>query len=707
MYENPFALSGAEVRENVSIGIGIDTGGTYTDAVAYDVEQGEVLAWGKARTTKEDLSKGIRAALMTLPEDLRRQASVIALSTTLATNACVEDKGGRAKLVLMGTPEKVLHRIHADRRYGLDYDRVLCLETGNSFDGTVVNQPDWDAVIEDNEDWFSDAQAFAICEANAARNGAVCELSGKEALRRFDVPIVMGCELSSKLNMMARGATALLNARLLPVVETFMHATREALYSCGVRDVLVMIVRSDGSLMSVPYALDRPVETILSGPAASVEGSRALCSIEDGVIVDMGGTTTDISLVKEAAPVMTEDIRIGRWQTQASGVFIKTVGLGGDSRVMAKDGVVALSPQRVEPLSAACARWPEFGNKVLEICGMAQRPQAMLFEGLYLVREPSNRADYTEGELELVDALKNGPVVIGDRERIDCYTLDSSRLEREGLVMRIGLTPTDAMVVRGDFDAYEARFARAAFGILASGLDGLSGREEDAVERACARIYDAVEFKLYRAIIESLVENRYPKAFSEGLPEQLEAAIREQWRCFRTGHEDSLFDFSFTCKNPLIGIGAPTYLFLPTVARALDTTCIIPEHAAVANAVGAVVADISATAMANVEPETSTGGITGYRVTGSGVVERFPLGSDDDFSEVRDEAIARALQVAEDAATQTARKRGAVGELSISTDTKSRSATLADGSDIDLGMEVSATATQRHLELARASAPVE
>ena len=279
------------------IGIGIDTGGTYTDAVAFDFETRAVLAKGKSRTTKEDLTQGIYNVLSGLPAELRGQVEFVALSTTLATNACVEGKGGRAKLVLMGTTEKVLRRIGAEKKYGLCEDDALCLDTRGSFDGSVVDMPDWDALVEEHADWFGDAQTICLCEANAARNGAVVERAGKEALRaRYEVPFVMGCELSSDLNMMARGATALLNGRLLPVVESFLSATARALEKAGI-DAPMMIVRSDGSLMRSELAADRPVETILSGPAASVHGSHELADLADGIVIDMGGTTTDISLV--------------------------------------------------------------------------------------------------------------------------------------------------------------------------------------------------------------------------------------------------------------------------------------------------------------------------------------------------------------------------------------------------------------------------
>ena len=113
----------------MAYGVGIDTGGTYTDAVIYDYETGRVLAKGKSPTTRQDLSLGVGRALDMLPGELLAQVRTASLSTTLATNACVENRGGRARLVLMGATRKTLDWIGADKKYGLNYDDVLCLDT--------------------------------------------------------------------------------------------------------------------------------------------------------------------------------------------------------------------------------------------------------------------------------------------------------------------------------------------------------------------------------------------------------------------------------------------------------------------------------------------------------------------------------------------------------------------------------------------------
>ena len=124
------------------------------------------------------------------------------------------------------------------------------------------------------------------------KNGAVYEKKAKQAFsRRYDFPLICGHELFSELNSVQRGASTLLNAKLLPVIREFLAAVKASLKARGV-DAPLVIVRSDSSLMSEEFSMLRPVETILCGPAASVLGGLKLTGEKDSVIIDMGGTTT-------------------------------------------------------------------------------------------------------------------------------------------------------------------------------------------------------------------------------------------------------------------------------------------------------------------------------------------------------------------------------------------------------------------------------
>lgn len=605
----------------MAIGIGIDTGGTYTDTVAYELDTGRVLAKGKSPTTKDDLALGIGRALDALPRELLEQAEAAALSTTLATNACVEGRGGRARLVLMGTTRKTLEFIEADRKYGLNYDDVLCLPTGGTFDGKVVDQPDWNAVMDEHDGFFREAQALSVAEVNALHNGAVCEtLARDELTRRYGVPFVMASELVSGLNVMERGATALLNARLLPVVDGFMGAVARALSERGL-DAPRMIVRSDGSLMGENISRMRPVETILSGPAASVLGGRALAGCDNCLIVDMGGTTTDISIVRDGAPRMTGGISIGGWRTQVKGVFIDTFGLGGDTRLYMRDGRLMLDTRRVEPLCAAAARWPKVRRSLMELLETKRVHTLPIYEFLYLVRKPDDMSRYADSERELVDKLADGPVMIGGGE-IDMYALGSERLEGEGIIMRCGLTPTDIMHIRGDFTGFDAETARLAARYFLRTLPQYRD-DEDSMRAFCDEVYDLVKRRLFTNIARVLVETTYPDVFKGGIDAQTQALIESRWDERDAPRAKGFFGMELHTEAALIGIGAPTHIFLPDVARALGARCVIPEHSEVANALGAVVADISAAVSVEVRADYEFGGLSGYTIHAPGINSHF------------------------------------------------------------------------------------
>lgn len=666
----------------MAYGIGIDTGGTYTDAVIYDFETGSVLAKGKSPTTHENLMLGIGAALDLLPRELLEQASVVSLSTTLATNACVENKGGRARLVLVGTEQSTLERVGADKKYGLDYDDVLCVETRTSYDGKLAEQPDWDRVISENEKFFGEAEALCVAGLNSLRNGGANEKSARDALTaRYDVPFIMASELATELNIMERGATALLNARLLPVVRQFMAAVTEALNARGLT-AKQMIVRSDGSLMSDELARTRPVETILSGPAASVMGCRALADCGDCLVVDMGGTTTDVSVVRGGIPDMSGGISIGGWRTQIKGVYIDTFGLGGDTRVYMHERKLRLDTRRVEPICAAAAKWPQIKDELRELLERVRPHTRQLHEFLYLMHMPANLDKYTAGERRLIEQLKDGPQMIGG-SGLDNYGKDSDRLETEGIVMRCGLTPTDIMHIRGDYSVFDGDASRLAARCFLRTMPEYID-DDESMARLCDDVYDMVKRRLFENIARVFIMSAYPKECRRGIGDQLCGIITHMWE--NRNSDGGFFRLKADTNAALIGTGAPTHIFLPDVARALGVKCVIPENSEVANAVGAVVADVTALATVNIRAEYTYEGNRCWILTAPGIRVQ---------QDKHEDAIAEAKRIAEKLAAEDARLRGALGELSIETIVDVHHSSDRDGAMVDLGTDVIARATGR------------
>jgi N-methylhydantoinase A/oxoprolinase/acetone carboxylase beta subunit len=672
----------------MKIGIGIDTGGTYTDAVIYDFEAKKILSSAKALTTKDDLSKGITEALTSLDRELLKKADIAALSTTLATNACVEGKGGRAKLLFIGLDGSTLERV--GKSYGFSSaDDLFCCGGSGTFDGKTAPKPDWDRIKEDTKDWLRDAEGLGIVELYAMNNGAVAEREGKKLFADLlDIPVVCGSELFSGLNSVQRGSGTLLNAKLVPIIKDFLAAIKTSFKRLGIK-APVVIVRSDGSLMSEEFSKRRPVETILCGPAASILGGMELSERKNSIIIDMGGTTTDISIVRNSQPVKARDgISIGSWKTFVKGVFIDTFGLGGDSAIRHEGMSFRIDTDRVIPISLLAKSHPSVKNELKSLLASNTGHTKPIHEFYTLVKDIKDKTGWTEGEKRFCRALKAGPLTLRAAASIagtDIYKLDVKRLETEGVVLRAGLTPTDIMHIKGDFSNYdtEAAVLAARFVMRCSGRDDSKKAELDAF---CNEVYDRVKKKLYCNIVRILLQDKYPSLRRDGLTSQLEELISHRWDEFRDkpgAGSGPFFISDFKVNASLVGIGAPIHIFLPDVALALGTDCVIPENAGVANAVGAVVGNIAASVEVEVRPNHTPGGIKGFYVSTS---------EENIYVYSRDEAVNIAREKAKELALTEAKDRGVMGDITIELEEENFTGRAAREQVLDLGTRVNATA---------------
>lgn len=665
------------------LGIGIDTGGTYTDAVLYDFEEQRILASIKALTTKDDLSVGIGNALDGLPPEMLGKAELIALSTTLATNACVENKGGRARLLLIGVEKWVVQRVGVD--YGLpNVEEIFFLDSKSNSQGEVVREPDWSSFLAASEDWVRGACAVGVVDIDAMDNNAVLEkTAGRLIERKHGLPVVCGNDLFSDLNSLKRGSSVLLNARLIPLITDFLQATQSALRKRNV-PAPVVVVRSDGSLMSEKFATHRPVETLLCGPAASVMGGLALAKERDCLIVDMGGTTTDIAIVEGGVPAKAKDgITVGKWSTFVKGIFVDTFGLGGDSAVRFDDnGRLELQTTRLIPLSIGARRWPVILEKLESLVTTKRKHPLPLHEFFCLVRDVSESAGYTAKEVAFCRALRQGPLSLMEAAEAigtDVYNLDVLRLEEEGPVMRCGLTPTDIMHLRGDFLRFDSEAARLGAQFVASCV-GLS------LDALCDLVYDRVKKTLYTNIVRVLLADAYP-SFKKGETDgRLDTLISDSWERAKAGEGKGFLQLDLHTRATLVGIGAPIHIFLPDVARALGTRCVIPDNAGVANALGAILGNVTATSEVIIKPQYAIEGINGFIVFGK-----------DRNSHVADrsESIRIGVQEAEAIAREEAVRRGASGDIAVTSRVTTKAAEASNMAEVLIEIRVSATAVGR------------
>ena len=623
------------------IGIGIDTGGTYTDAVIYDFDKKEALATGKSLTTKRHLTVGIRNALDLLPAEALAKAEFLSLSTTLATNACVEEIGGRAKLVFIGVEKKTVQEFY--QSYGLpDPEDIVFLEKPVT---------DWSDFRELVRTTFAEYDSAAIVEIFAREDQGKFEKEARQIIQEErNIPCVLGHDLFHELNVLKRGSSVLLNARLMPVINRFLDSVKEALAERNL-NLPIVIVRSDGSLMSLDYTLTHPVDTLLCGPAASIIAGTELTHQKNALIVDMGGTTTDVAIVRNHVPVTVRSgISIGKWKTFVKGLYVDTFGLGGDSAIRYQDHHLTLDTVRVVPLCHLASEYPCILQDLQELLTAHTLPHAFpLHEFFILLQDIEDSPGFTDTEKAFCRALKDRPLIYekaADAIGKDVYGLRiAARLEQEGIIMRSGLTPTDIMHLKGDFNRYskEASLLGARYLAMCTGME---------VPELCDSAYNLIKKKLYTNLARILLKFEHP--FYEKFEDQklFQQMLEDSYQAAMAGEDaESFGKLKLTTDAVLVGIGAPIHIFLHDVAKMLGTTAIIPPHAPVANALGAVLGNVSVTCSVEIKPLYDGGGITGYQVLSPENLLFFP-----EYDDAKSAAIDAALR----GAGQRIMERGAI-----------------------------------------------
>ena len=577
--------------------LGIDTGGTYTDAVVLSAQKGEVLASAKALTTRADLAVGIAQAVQGLGSIDRTSIALTCLSTTLATNAAVEGHGGRVCLLLVGYDKELIDRFGFRR--DLVTDDVVYVEGGHDIYGQETCSLDEDVVRRTVAERDGSVDAYAVSGYLAVRNPAH-ERRVADLLKQLtDLPVCCGRELSEELNSIRRATTVTLNARLIPLLRDLVLAVRRALAHQGIHAPLAL-VRGNGSLASDQLGLQHPVETLLSGPAASVIGARHLAGRDDLVVVDMGGTTTDLAILSGGRPLTNNrGAWVGGWHTAVKAVDTRSVGLGGDSRVaLDRGGELRIGPQRVVPLSLAAHETPSLVADLQRAQG-AERQWPEGPEYLRLVGRPTP-GNLSANESKLLELLAGGPTSLAEiAPRV--YLSFPNRLETGGFIQRIGFTPTDALHVLGTWTPWNRQAALLGARLLCRPLrstpeDLASHVRELVIERLAGEIVAQV------AAHETGSNNLLKEAGSRFFLE----------RALLPGSSSAL-DVRCQLRLPLAAIGAPVGAYFPEVARRLGTELLIPKLAGVGNAVGAASGSIVETVEVIVAPEYSSVGITGYR----------------------------------------------------------------------------------------------
>ena len=378
--------------------LGLDVGGTFTDAVIIDGHR--VVSTAKRRTTKDNLMQGIGEALDAVLDSCdTSNIEQVTLSTTVVTNTIVEEKEQVVDLYVVTGPGR-----NVDDIFPVS---PIYLQGYTDHRGIVVERTSTDGVrgIARMVQERSGTDLAAVSAKFGVRNPQE-ELSITGTLQETYNTISNGSLLSGSLNFPRRTISAYFNSAVTPVFTVFKKNVEDALSARNIKAPL-HILKADGGSLPMEHMVSRPVETAFTGPAATVLGLSALGAIGNmhTVALDIGGTTTDISLWKQGKPLMTKNgVSIREYPSAVRSFAVTSVGIGGESVVRIVDGKITVGPERVGPSAALGGNEPTLGDALI-VLGHASYGDAELATQSLQQLAHVLQANWKHGECE--DALEN------------------------------------------------------------------------------------------------------------------------------------------------------------------------------------------------------------------------------------------------------------------------------------------------------------
>ena len=442
--------------------IGIDVGGTFTDAVVIDDATYEIIGKAKIPTTHH-AEKGVAAGIVTVIKKVMEENGIqpeevafIAHGTTQATNALLEGDVAKVGIIGMGTGLEG-ERAKSETRIGdIELAPGKFLHTAHTFldaarldeaaiDGAV------DALLKEGAEVFVASESYSVDDPSH-------EMAVIDKAANRGILATGGYEISQLYGLKARTRTAVVNAALIPKMVETADMTEKSVREAAIRKPL-MIMRCDGGVMDVDEIRKRPILTMLSGLAAGVAGALMYEKVTDGIFFEVGGTSTDISVIKDGK-VMVKNATVGGRKLYLTSLDVRTLGIAGGSMIVIRDGAIA----DVGPRSAHIA------NKEYELFA-------------------------SPGEME-APVLK----MIAPREE-DCpdYAVVRCKNGKEYALTLAGAANILGYVPEGDYAYGNVEAARIAWGAAAKAI-GIS------VDEACRKAMDTAAEKV-KAIVNDLIED--------------------------------------------------------------------------------------------------------------------------------------------------------------------------------------------------------
>ena len=536
--------------------LGIDAGGTYTDSVLIRKSDGRVVCSNKALTTYPDPLEGIKESIDGLDPEKLKLVTIISVSTTLATNTILEKTGYPVGLILIGN-----YDIPEDS----EIENWTMVKGGHDSNGEEVAVLDLLAVEKFVLGIKDKVSAFAVSSYFSVRNPEH-ELRVKTLIQKLTrLPVVCGHELAQSLGAYERGATAYLNAQLLPVAEGFLKTVVNEIERRGLNPRIAML-RCDGAVVSMNEAMKKPIESVFSGPAASLLGASYLSKCETCTVIDVGGTSTDVSLIYKGLPDLSEaGAVVGGWQTKVRALRMETSAMGGDSHIWIQSSSINIGPKRVIPLCRAAVLYPDFMNTlkkrwIPDRLKLNEHIQATKF----FVRTEQKPVNLNREEKELLALIGNEPLslkdIYWDRNILPSRKLMDSLIQKR-LVQVIGFTPTDALHVLGEYTEWNTEASEIGATLLANFM-GIDGHE------FCLKVKRLFARNMARDLIAFLME----------------VVDRNEIQKMLEGN----FFSRFKVDIPVVLLGGPVRAYVDELKKLIDAEILVPEYSDVGNAVGAL-----------------------------------------------------------------------------------------------------------------------
>ena len=227
----------------------------------------------------------------------------------------------------------------------------------------------------------------------------------------------------------------------------------------------LLMLKCDGSVVGIKDALKKPIETIFSGPAASLVGASYLSGLETCAVIDVGGTSTDISSICMGVPDLSDEgAVVGGWKTRVKAIRMETTATGGDSHIWTVNRELFLGPRRVIPLAVAAVQYPGFFSNLKRTPTPARENLCENIQPTkFFVRSGYPAGELSKAEAEVLEVIGEEPISVPEITaliRKDCQSQTLDSLIKKRLVQAIGFTPTDALHVLGEYTAWNEEASR-------------------------------------------------------------------------------------------------------------------------------------------------------------------------------------------------------------------------------------------------------